>query len=70
LLNFVSECLCFRRRTQLCALDSPLSHKVQQVNIIASTVPGIMQKDGDGWSPVASELRPNFGDERGQAAAV
>ena len=54
LLNFVSEYLCLRRRTKLCALDSPLSHKVQEVNIIASTVPGIMQKDGDGWSPVAS----------------
>ena len=54
LLNFVSECLRLRRRIKLCALDSPLSHEVQEVNIIAATALSIMQKDGDGWLPVAS----------------
>jgi hypothetical protein len=54
LANFVVERLRPRRRVKLCALDSLLSHEVQEFNIIASTAPSIMQKDGDGWPPVAS----------------
>jgi hypothetical protein len=53
LANFVIERLRLRRRVKLCALDSLPSHEVQEFNIIASTAPSIMQKDGDGWLPVA-----------------
>ena len=54
LLNLVSECVCLRRRIKLCALDSPLRHEVQEVNIIAAAAPSIVQKDGDGWPPIAT----------------
>ena len=53
LLNFVSERLCLGGRIELCALDSPLSHEAQEVNIIVSIATS-MKQDGNRWPPVTS----------------